>query len=384
MATSALRSSSSAAGTSSSRSAMQMPTLARGKTSLPSISRWRSSAREDAPGDVGGLLRVDDAVEQDGELVAAEAGDGVGRPHGRLEPGGDLLQHEVAGGVTEAVVDRLEVVEVDEDDARPTGRRAPCASARAGRGRRRARGWRGSVTGSWNAWCASWSSNAFCSLTSRLLRTMPRTCSSWSRFVCCTSNCSQVPSRCRSEHSIACVSGAASGRPGQDAREPRAIGVAQQPVEARALDLVGRVAEQALDRGALVGDGAVGGEHGDQVARVGDERAEARLALAAVEILGERRRPRPPARPASPAPRASRATRAPSAPARRRRARRASRRARTAAGTARCPCRRAAGRGARPGGGRRSRSCCVAVARARRASRASRPRAASRGPRSRR
>ena len=54
------------------------------------------------------------------------------------------------------------------------------------------------VTGSWKAWCASCSSNALRSLTSRLFRTMPRTCSSWSRSVCCTSNWSQVPSRWRS------------------------------------------------------------------------------------------------------------------------------------------------------------------------------------------
>ena len=52
------------------------------------------------------------------------------------------------------------------------------------------------VTGSWNAWCASWSSNSFRSLTSRPLSTMPRTCSSWRRSVYWTSNCSQVPSRC--------------------------------------------------------------------------------------------------------------------------------------------------------------------------------------------
>ena len=58
-----------------------------------------------------------DAVEQDGELVAAEAGDRVGRAHRRLEPPRDLLQDRVAGRVAEAVVDGLEVVEVDEHDA---------------------------------------------------------------------------------------------------------------------------------------------------------------------------------------------------------------------------------------------------------------------------
>ena len=46
--------------------------------------------------------------------------------------------------------------------------------------------------------------------------------------------------------------------------------------------------EQAPDRGALIADGAVRPDHGDQVARVAHERAEARLAAAAVHLLGER------------------------------------------------------------------------------------------------
>ena len=70
--------------------------------------------------------------------------------------------------------------------------------------------------------------------------------------------------------------------------QARLVGLGEQPVELRALDLVGAVAEHALDRGALVGDAPVRVEHGDQVARMGDERAEARLALPAVEVLRER------------------------------------------------------------------------------------------------
>ena len=50
------------------------------------------------------------------ELVAAEAGGRVARADARLEALGDLDQHLVAGGVAEAVVDHLEVVEVHEDD----------------------------------------------------------------------------------------------------------------------------------------------------------------------------------------------------------------------------------------------------------------------------
>ena len=41
-------------------------------------------------GRVGGVLRAVDAVEQHGELVAAEARDGVGRPDRALEPVADL------------------------------------------------------------------------------------------------------------------------------------------------------------------------------------------------------------------------------------------------------------------------------------------------------
>ena len=78
----------------------------------------------------------------------------------------------------------------------------------------------------------------------------------------------------------------------------------------RALHLVDPVAEHALDRRALVGHRPVRVEHGDQVARMRDERAEARLALPPVQVLGERALPRPRARPERRAPRASRRARA--------------------------------------------------------------------------
>src|SRR5207342_1175512 len=77
----------------------------------------RLEAAEDAFGDVRGLRRIDDLVEQDRELVSAEARNRVGRAHEVLEPSSDLLEDLVAGRMAEAVVDGLEVVEVDEDDA---------------------------------------------------------------------------------------------------------------------------------------------------------------------------------------------------------------------------------------------------------------------------
>ena len=71
-----------------------------------------------ADGDRQGAFLVPDVVEEDGELVAAEAGRGVARP----ERGGDPHRRGrdedvVAARVAEGVVEDLEVVEVDEQDA---------------------------------------------------------------------------------------------------------------------------------------------------------------------------------------------------------------------------------------------------------------------------
>ena len=123
---------------------------------------------------------------------------------------------------------------------------------------------------------------------------MPRTCSSWRRSVCCTSNWSHVPSRCLSEHSITWVS---EPPPTYDSPTPARIcasrggPIGSRSSRANSLPSTSStaVAEHARDRGALVRHRPVGVEHGDQVARVRDERAEARLAPPAVEVLGERR-----------------------------------------------------------------------------------------------
>ena len=144
----------------------------------------------------------------------------------------DLEQQLVAGGVAEAVVDGLEVVEVDEEDGDPRARRARRARARAATRSLNSARLARSVTGSWKAWCASCSSNALRSLTSRLFSTMPCTCSSRSRSVCSTSNCSSVPSPWRSAHSRLAPRGAgavlageqpcaAAGRPRSSSRSKR-------------------------------------------------------------------------------------------------------------------------------------------------------------------
>ncbi len=55
--------------------------------------------------------------QQDHELVASEASHGVVRPHDRAQPVGDLADDVVAPGMAEFVVDRLEAIEVDEQEA---------------------------------------------------------------------------------------------------------------------------------------------------------------------------------------------------------------------------------------------------------------------------
>ena len=67
-------------------------------------------------GDQRRLVGSAHAVEEDRELVAPEARDGVGGTDRSFEPARHLEQHGVAGLVPEAVIDGLEVVEVDEHD----------------------------------------------------------------------------------------------------------------------------------------------------------------------------------------------------------------------------------------------------------------------------
>jgi hypothetical protein len=63
-----------------------------------------------------GGVRAFDAVEQQGELVAAEPGSEVTVAQAGVEPIGDRDEQGVTGCVAEAVVDGLEVVDVDEQD----------------------------------------------------------------------------------------------------------------------------------------------------------------------------------------------------------------------------------------------------------------------------
>ena len=60
-------------------------------------------------------------AEQQQELVAADAGDHVLAARHRLQALADLLEDEVADRVAVGVVDRLEAVEVDEQQGEPAG-----------------------------------------------------------------------------------------------------------------------------------------------------------------------------------------------------------------------------------------------------------------------
>ena len=91
---------------------------ARAHVDLAPLDRDRIGERlEDAARGRRRVGRVVDLLDQDGELVAAEARDRVGRAQAGLEAGRDRLEELVAGPVAERVVDRLEVVDVDEEDA---------------------------------------------------------------------------------------------------------------------------------------------------------------------------------------------------------------------------------------------------------------------------
>ena len=71
--------------------------------------------------DVG---RIDDALDDHRELVAAEARGSVGRADHRLQPVGERTQHRVADVMPEAVVHALEAVDVREQDRRLLARLA--------------------------------------------------------------------------------------------------------------------------------------------------------------------------------------------------------------------------------------------------------------------
>ena len=76
----------------------------------------RFAERGDDPARHAFDVRVTSVGEQNGELVAAEPGDDVGRPGAVRETLGDGDQERVAGLVAELVVDRFELVQIDVEE----------------------------------------------------------------------------------------------------------------------------------------------------------------------------------------------------------------------------------------------------------------------------
>ncbi len=77
----------------------------------------RGDRLDDARRDGARRVGVAEPGTEHHELVAAEPARSIGRPQDAIDPLGDDHQRLVAGGVAEAVVDLLEAVEVDEQQA---------------------------------------------------------------------------------------------------------------------------------------------------------------------------------------------------------------------------------------------------------------------------
>ena len=357
IAASALRISSSAPA-AVSPSAIEMPRLQPTNSSLPSSRSGARERFEDPLGGVGGVLCAADVLEQDGELVAAEAGGGVARADAGVQALGDLQQHRVAGGVAEAVVDRLEVVEVHEDHGEPAAL-APGPRDRVPHplDEQRAVGEVGDriVEG----------------LVCELL--LERLALAHVAAVEHDAVDVLVVEQIRVEHLeladlAVLVAEAALERLraggvrrgiGQDMRQTALLAGLQEPLEAGADELLGRVAEDPLDRRALVDDQPGRVEDRDEVARRAGRasRSAPRSCGGGPPRSGPRSRAR--ATPPSPARRGCSAAAGGSASRSRSRAGRASRRgprARAGAWTPRSEG-RAAPRACSPTGGAVSRAC---------------------------
>ena len=242
---------------------------------------------EHALGRVGGLLNVVDVLEQEGELVAAEARGGVARAHARCKPLRDLGEHLVAGRVPEAVVDRLEVVEVEEHD-----RDAAVLAAIA----------RDRVAHALREQCAVGEPGD--RVVEGLVRELLLEGLALAHVAAVEDDAADVlvvdeiravdlellrravAVHERALHDMRLVPRHRSDVLQQLAHAP-AIRDVDELRERPAGDLRRRIAEQPLDRRALVRDRPVRPDDGDQVARMAHERSEASLAAAPVNLFGE-------------------------------------------------------------------------------------------------
>ena len=82
----------------------------------------RLERAEDALRDVEWGIGIDRVLDEHSELVTAHARDGVAAAQHFLEPSRDGHDHCVALDVAERIVDRLEIVEVDEKHRQRQGK----------------------------------------------------------------------------------------------------------------------------------------------------------------------------------------------------------------------------------------------------------------------
>ena len=229
---------------------------------------------------------IGQVLEQDCELVRAEARCRVVDPHRVDHPRGDLLQDLVAGRVAEAVVDGLEIVEVEEHDgdarglARGDGKRVLDAV-----GEERTVGQAGDR------------------VVKRLVRKLLLEGRALAHIAAVEHDAAHVRiveqirgGDLELERAPVAVDDraverlrphGARTRSLQQRPQASAIGRHEQVLEAGTEHVVGREAEDPLDRGALVDHDTLAIHDGDQIARVAHERRETRLVLAPVHLIGE-------------------------------------------------------------------------------------------------
>ncbi len=99
---------------------------------LPAFQvEWRFECGQDAVHKAERLVRQADVLDEDREFVAAKASDRVLGPENGTEAVGDRLEKGIAGRVAEAVVDGLEPIHVEIQEADQADGSGLASSARA-------------------------------------------------------------------------------------------------------------------------------------------------------------------------------------------------------------------------------------------------------------
>ena len=84
--------------------------------------KWHFQRLSDALRNICGLCEVT-ILKNDGELVATETSDDITDPDDPVQSRPDLLEDGIAGGMTEGVIDLLEMVQVDHQQGKVCVRR---------------------------------------------------------------------------------------------------------------------------------------------------------------------------------------------------------------------------------------------------------------------